>query len=31
MKREPIYGMMAEFDSATALFDAARQHSPGGL
>jgi hypothetical protein len=24
MKRDPIYGMMAEFDSATALFDAAR-------
>ena len=25
MKRDPIYGMMAEFDSAQALIDAARK------
>ena len=30
MKRDPIYGMMAEFDSATALFDAARSTRQAG-
>ena len=31
MKRDPIYGIMAEFDSAQALIDAAHSHSPGRL
>ena len=31
MKRDPIYGMMAEFDSAQALVDAARKTARGGL
>jgi hypothetical protein len=30
MKRDPIYGMMAEFDSAQALVDAARQTHQAG-
>jgi Alternative complex III, ActD subunit len=30
MKRDPIYGLMAEFDSATALVEAARQTSGAG-
>jgi hypothetical protein len=30
VKREPIYGMMAEFDSATALFEAARSTRQAG-
>src|ERR1700736_1788021 len=30
MKRDPIYGMMAEFDSATALVEAARSTSQAG-
>jgi hypothetical protein len=30
MKRDPIYGMMAEFDSATALVDAARKTHQAG-
>jgi hypothetical protein len=30
VKRDPIYGMMAEFDSATALFDAARSTRQAG-
>ncbi len=30
MKRDPIYGMMAEFDSATALVEAARSTSHAG-
>jgi Protein of unknown function (DUF3341) len=30
MKRDPIYGLMAEFDSTTALVEAARQTSSAG-
>ena len=30
MKRDPIYGLMAEFDNATALVEAARQTSNAG-
>ena len=31
MKRDPIYGMMAEFDSPTSLVEAARSTLPGRL
>jgi hypothetical protein len=30
MKRDPIYGIMAEFDSAQALIDAARKTHEAG-